>query len=561
MQRTLAGITVAVTLVAITLAAIGGSSAASAEPSTGPIFFRLQSIDFILDNSETSRRHAPETMAGGVAVFDFDNDGNADIFFTNGADIRTLKKDAPKYWNRLFRGKGDGTFTDVTEKAGLQGSGYDTGVAIGDFDNDGHKDLFLAGVYRNTLYRNRGDGTFEDVTDKAGVSLPDNEFGPLWAVGAAWLDYDKDGRLDLFVVNYLSWDIDKEPLCEFEGAAEYCHPRLYKELPNRLFRNKGDGTFEDVSETAGIRAFPGKGMGAAVADFDQDGWPDVFVANDKLFNFLFRNLGNGKFREIAFESGSALPEHGNFISGMGVDARDLDNDGLPDIAFVALDNETFPLFRNLGKGRFREVTADSGLTLQSRSMAGYSPGIVDFDNDGWKDLFVSRGHVQSPSMAGRVQIDQHNTVFRNLGNGKMNALTKEAGFEAQAPSRHRGAAFGDFNRDGKIDIVVVALRAPAEVWINQSPGDHHWLMLDLVGTRSNRDAIGAEVKVVSARGTQYSHVTSAIGYASSSAYPLHFGLGPDAQATLVEIRWPSGKLQQMKNITSNQLLRIEEPAE
>jgi enediyne biosynthesis protein E4 len=561
MQRTLAGITVAVTLVAIALAAIGGSSAASAEPSTGPIFFRLQSIDFTLDNSETSRRHAPETMAGGVAVFDFDNDGNADIFFTNGADIRTLKKDAPKYWNRLFRGKGDGTFTDVTEKAGLQGTGYDTGVAIGDFDNDGNKDLFLAGVYRNTLYRNRGDGTFEDVTGKAGVSLPDNESGPLWAVGAAWLDYDKDGRLDLFVVNYLVWDIDKEPLCEFEGAAEYCHPRLYKELPNRLFRNKGDGTFEDVSEAAGIRAFEGKGMGAAVADFDQDGWPDVFVANDKLFNFLFRNLGNGKFREIAFESGSALPEHGNFISGMGVDARDIDNDGLPDIAFVALDNETFPLFRNLGKGRFREVTADSGLTLQSRSMAGYSPGIVDFDNDGWKDLFVSRGHVQSPSMAGRVQIDQHNTVFRNLGNGKMTALTKEAGFEAQAPSRHRGAAFGDFNRDGKIDIVVAALRAPAEVWINQSPGDRNWLMLDLVGTRSNRDAIGAEVKVVSARGAQYSHVTSAIGYASSSAYPLHFGLGPDAQATLVEIRWPSGKVQQMKNVTSNQLLRIEEPAE
>ena len=454
---------------------------------------------------------------------------------------------------------GAGNFTDVTEKARVAGSGYDNGVAVADYDNDGGQDMFVAGVHGYTLYRNNRDGTFADVTVQAGLNSHDPEFGPLWAVGGAWLDADNDGWLDLFVVNYLSWNAETEPLCQYEGKAEYCHPRMYGELPNRLYRNNGDGTFTDVSGVSGIRAHPGKGMGAAVADFDLDGWIDVFVSNDKLFNFLFRNKGGGKFEEIAFEAGVALAEHGNFISGMGVDCRDVDNDGLADIAFVALDNETFPLFRNTGKSAFEEITSSTGITLQSRPMAGYSPAIYDFDNDGWKDLFVSRGHVQSPLMSDRVAVDQHNTVFRNLRANKFVALTEQAGFASQPPRRHRGSAHGDLNGDSRIDVVVSALGAPAEIWINESPGGHHWLLLALEGTRSNRDAIGARIKLVTNSGIQHNHVSHSVGYSSSSAGPVHFGLGPDTVAELVEIHWPSGVRQVLKNVKAGQLLRIREP--
>lgn len=537
----------------------GQSQPATTSADRSPIRFRYQPIDFVLDNCETDRRHAPETMAGGVAVFDYDNDGDLDIYFLNGADIYTQKKTGPNYWNRLFANDGRGRFADVTARAGLAGRGYDTGVAVADYDNDGDQDIFIGGVYGYTLYRNNGDGTFTDVTVEAGIGQAyDPQFGKLWSVGGAWLDYDRDGWLDLFVTNYLSWDPKTEPVCQYEGHAEYCHPRLYKELPNRLYRNNRDGTFTDISEQVGLRAFPGKGMGACVADFDQDGWPDVFVANDKLFNFLFHNVAGRRFEEIAFDAGVALPEHGNFISGMGVDCRDVDNDGLIDIAFVALDNETFPLFRNTGKNLFEELTARSGITRQSRRMAGYSPALYDFDNDGWKDLFVSRGHVQSPLMRGRVEIDQHNTVFRNLGQGRFEALTEEAGFAVVPPKRHRGSAHGDLNGDGKVDLVVSALRAPAEVWINESPAGHHWLAVNLEGTVSNRDGIGAVIKVTTPAGVQYNHKTTAVGYASSSSTPVYFGLGTATRA-VVEIWWPSGIRQALGQVQVDQILHVREP--
>jgi enediyne biosynthesis protein E4 len=534
------------------------SQALAEQGASSPIHFSPRPIAFTLDSCESPQRHAPETMAGGVAVFDYDRDGKPDIFFTNGANIDTLKKDSPRYWNRLFHNNGDGTFSDVTEKAGLKGTGFDTGVAIGDYDNDGYGDIFVSGVYRNTLYHNNGDGTFTDVTDKAGLAKPDKEYGPLWSVAAAWVDINNDGLLDLFVVNYFSWDGEHEPDCKYQGKPEYCHPKFYKSMPSQLFLNNGNGTFTDISEQSGIRAHLGKGMSAAIADYDNDGLPDIFVTNDKLFNFLFHNKGHNQFEEVAFELGVALPEHGNLISGMGCDFRDLNNDGYPDIALAALVNETFPIYRNVSGTSFEEITARSGMTILSNPMSGYSVNIADFDNDGWKDIFVSRGDVASPNMGDRIHVDQPNTVFRNL-QGKWAALTEEAGFTALPPRRHRGAAVADFNGDGKLDLVVTALSAPAEIWINDSAGSSHWLELALEGTKSNRDGIGARIKLAAGGKMQYNHMTSASGYASSSLVPVHFGLGDARVAEEIEIRWPSGTVQKLKNIAADQVVQVKEP--
>jgi enediyne biosynthesis protein E4 len=527
--------------------------------SDSPIHFVFQPIDFKLDSNESLEHHAPETMAGGVAVFDYNNDGKLDIFFTNGADLKTLKKDSPNYYNRLFENDGKGHFTDVTDKAGLKGTGYDTGVAIGDYDNDGYEDIFLAGVYHDTLYHNNGDGTFTDVTAKAGLNKTDPEYGPLWSVAAAWIDVNNDGLLDLVVINYLKWDFSNEPVCAGFGHNDYCHPKMYKPTPNQLFINQGDGTFRDASTEAGFRKHPGKGMGIAAADSELTGRMDLIIPNDKLMNSFYRNQGGGQFDEAGFEENVALREDGVYISGMGVDFRDLDNDGYPDIVIVALDGETFPVYKNTGKGSFIEVTRESGMTKLSLPMAGYSPTIADFDNDGWKDIFVSRGHVQSLASTNLV-IEQPNTVFRNLSGMKFAALTAEAGLTTQPSARHRGSAVGDLNGDGKLDVVVNALNAPAEIWMNQSPGTNHWIEFKLQGTKSNHDGIGARIKVVTKSGAQYNHMTTSCGYASSSAGPVHFGLGANASADLVEIHWPSGIMQQMKDVDADRVVVVKEPA-
>lgn len=534
-----------------------------ATQAPSPIRFELKKIPFRLENDETPAKNAPETMPGGVAIFDYNGDGRPDIFFTNGANIATLKKDDPKYRNRLFRNDGNGVFTDVTDQAGLAGTGYDIGVAVGDYDNDGHPDLFVAGLHHSTLYHNNGNGTFTDVTVKSGLDAslnhPDPEYGAFWATTAVWVDVNNDGLLDLFVVNYMQWTYSDQPLCGFKTVADYCSPKYYKGQPNQLFLNNGDGTFRDASKEWGVRDHVGKGMGVGMADYDLDGKPDLFVTNDASYNSLFHNLGN-KFEEVAFDAGVALTEDGNFISGMGLDFRDIRNTGYPDIGFVALNNQTFPIFENTGKGNFKETTTESGMRELSRSMSGFGAGFYDFDNDGWKDMFVSRGHVESISMPSQP-VDQYNTVFRNLGkSGKWQALTEEAGLNAAPPARHRGCAFGDLDGDGRIDVVVTALAADAEIWMNRSPNSGHWLEFALKGTKSNRDGIGARIKLVSKSGTQYNHMTTSVGYASSSDGPVHFGLGKDTVADLVEIHWPSGIVQTLEHVAGDRIVQVTEPA-
>ncbi len=535
---------------------------AASSPQKSPIRFDLKTIPFVLENSETPARNAPETMPGGVAVFDYNGDGRPDIFFTNGGNIATLHKDNPKYRNRLFRNDGNGTFTDVTDAAGLAGTGYDMGVAVGDYDNDGRPDMFVAGLHHGTLYHNNGNGTFTDVTVKSGldaaINRPDPQYGPFWEITAVWVDINNDGQLDLFVANYMQWQYSDKALCQVEGISDYCHPRYYKGQPDQLFLNNGDGTFRDVSKEWGLREHIGKAMGVGIADYDLDGRIDLFVTNDASYNSLFHNLGN-KFEEVALEAGVALAEDGAFISGMGLDFRDYNNDGYPDIVFVALPSQTFPIFQNTGKGDFKEVTTATGMRDLSRTMSGFGPALYDFDNDGWKDIFVSGGHVESHDMPGQP-VNQYNTVFRNTGaDTKWQALTEEAGFDAARKARHRGCAFADLDGDGRVDVVVSALGAPAEIWMNRSLNSGHWLDISLQGKKSNRDGIGARIEVVSKTlGHQYNHMTTSVGYASSSYGPVHFGLGPDAAADSIVIHWPSGIVQTLRNVPANQVLHVVE---
>jgi len=516
-------------------------------------------VRFVTNSSRTARRHQPETMVSGVALFDYNHDGWLDIYVVNGASMTSLEKTGPEYWNRLYRNNRDGTFTDVTESAGVAGRGYDLGVATGDYDDDGHTDIFVAGLRRNTLFHNNGDGRFTDVTEAAGLAQPDARYGRLWATAAAFIDYDHDGRLDLFVSNYCVWDPATEPLCGRPESPDYCHPKEYQGLPNSLFHNNGNGTFTDVSVPSGIRAHVGKGMGIGVADFDDDGWMDLFVANDTLPSFLFMNNHDGTFTESAFERGAALTERAEAVSGMGADARDVDNDGRPDIFETALANETFPLFKNLGRALFEDVTVRSGIGAGSRARSGWGNGIVDLNNDGWKDLFVACADVMDPSGAFGARVAMANAVFVNLKDGRFADGSAGAGETFARKAVHRGAAFGDIDNDGRVDVVVTALDGALELWHNVSPAPNHWLLIKTVGTKSNRDGMGAKIKVVTASGTQHNHVNTAVGYGSASDGRVHFGLGPDRVVKELTITWPSGKTQLLKQVPADQILSVREP--
>ncbi len=552
-----------VALLSVKRAARLAPASAALDPVTFEDVAARSGVNFVLRNSATGRKHLIETMTGGVAALDYNNDGRLDLYFVNGARLPELSKTDASFHNRLYRNNGQGRFTDVTASARVQGEGYGMGVAAADYDNDGFADLFLPGVDRNILYRNRGDGTFEDVTSRAGLQARATGQTKPWSVAAGWFDYDNDGFLDLFVVRYVVWDPEREPRCS-ETAAKlqtYCHPRYYEGLPNALYRNNRDGTLSDVSASSGIASHTGKGMSVAFADSDNDGDPDVFVTNDTLPNFLFRNEGGGRFSQIALQAGVAFNEDGRALSSMGVDFRDCDNDGRDDLFITALANETFPLFRNLGQGLFHDVTFPARVGRATMAVSGWSNGIFDFNNDGYKDLFTANGDVQdNTELYSSRSARQPNSILVNQRDGTFADVSRQAGESFQSAGLHRGSAFGDFDRDGRVDVVVTRLNERAELFRNTSPAANHWLALRLVGNRSNRDGIGAYVRVVSASGhAQWNHVTTAVGYGSSSATAVYFGLGKETSAKLVEIKWPSGLRQQLENVAVDRHLVVREP--
>jgi hypothetical protein len=533
--------------------------------AAGPIRFEeiaaKAGLHYVTATDTTENKNQPQTMVAGVALFDYDGDGYLDIYLVGGASIPSLVKSSPAYWNRLFHNNHDGTFTDVTEKAGLAGAGYGSGVAIGDYDNDGWPDVFLANVTANQLFHNNGDGTFTDVTAKAGVAGATLDGKKMWSVGAGWFDYNNDGLLDLFVVNYCKWAPNKDPYCRVkEDVRGFCHPKHYAPLHNTLYRNNGDGTFTDVSRETGIAQHFGKGMSVTFADYDGDGFLDAFVANDTTQNFLFHNLKGKKFEEVSLAAGVGFAADGAALSGMGSDFLDVNNDGLPDIWYTAVEREEFPLLINSGHGEFDDETTARGIGRTS-DMSGWGNGIFDFDNDGWKDLFVARANVMDniSLLNPARRYEEPVSVFRNSGNGKFVDVTANSG-ATSIEGAHRGAAFGDLDNDGRTDAVVSVLNGPAKVFHNVSESSNHWLLLKLVGHKSNRMSIGAQIKLTAEDGSkQWNEVTTAVGYASSSDSRVHFGLGPNRTIKEIEIRWPSGIKQVLRDLSADQVLLVDEP--
>jgi enediyne biosynthesis protein E4 len=520
-------------------------------------------IQFEYVSSHTPRKYLIETMGSGVALFDFDNDGRLDIFLVNGAalDDPTPKgtipqKTGPKQWNRLYHQKVDGTFEDVTEKAGLQGTGYGMGAAIGDYDNDGNEDLFVTAYGGNKLYRNNGDGTFTDVTAKAGVG------GSGWSTSAAWVDLDGDGFLDLVVLRYLKWNFE-DVWCgdHKEGWRAYCHPDLFNPVSPLVYHNNGDGTFTEIAEKIGM-AKPGKSLGIAIADYDHAGHMDVFIANDSMVQFLYHNKGDGSFEEVGLLSEAAVDMDGRTYAGMGVDFADYNNDGWPDLVVTDLANQRYALYQNNGDGSFTYASAASGLSRMTMTHSGWGVRFFDFDNDGWKDLLIAQGHdldtieLNFPNLRYREPM----LLARNTGKGFVDVST-ESGSVFQRDWVARGLAVGDIDNDGRLDAVVTTNDGPAHILKNETSTENHWLLLNLVGHKSNRDAIGAQVRLISLAGQQFATVTTASSYLSSSDKRVHFGLGADSTVQEIEIRWPSGILQSLKNVRTDQILKIDEPAQ
>jgi hypothetical protein len=556
-----AGIPVRVTAQEIQKSAAAPSSGAT--PGRFVDITQKSGVNFRYQASHTSKKYLIETMGPGVALFDYDNDGRLDIFLVNGAplDDPTLpgtipKKSGSMFWNRLYHQKADGTFEDVTQKAGLQGEGYGMGVAVGDYDNDGYEDLFVTGFGGNHLYHNNGNGIFTDVTAKAGVG------GSGWSTSAAWVDLDSDGYLDLVVLRYLDWDFTDVWCGEHrEGYRAYCHPDNFKAVPPLVYHNNGDGTFTEITAKLGL-AKPAKGLGVAFEDYDKDGHLDLFFANDSMLEYLYHNKGDGTFEEVGLTAAVAADADGRTYAGMGVDFADYRNTGWPSLLVTDLANQRYSLYENNRDGSFNYVSQETGIGKMTLLHSGWGVRFFDYDNDGWKDLMIAQGHdldtieLTAPTLRYR----EHLLLAHNDHGKGFTDVSNESGEVFQQNWVGRGLAIGDLDNDGRLDAVVTTNDGPAYVLHNEIATLNHWLLLKLAGRKSNRDAIGAQIKIVTGDGPQYAMVTTAGSYLSSGDKRVHFGLGKQTQVSRIEIRWPSGITQTLKDIRADQILQIDEPA-
>jgi enediyne biosynthesis protein E4 len=555
---------ISVPALTIAVGAVASLLAVNAEkPVTYADITTSSRIHFKNGNSATSEKYLIETMTGGVALLDYDNDGWPDVFLVNGAKIRAGQRDSeapdkssPEFWNRLYHNNHDGTFTDVTEKAGVRGTGYGMGAAVGDFDNDGFEDLLVTNYGSAILYHNNGDGTFTDVTVKAGLRTEG------WMSSAGFFDYDNDGKLDLFICRYVEWSFSKNKFCgsRVEGGRSYCHPDNFSPISDYLFHNNGDGTFSDMSIKSHISATPGKGLGVAFADFNNDGRLDISVANDSFQQFLFMNNGDGTFTESALAAGAGYTADGKVFAGMGTDAADVDDDGKPDIVTTALSNENYAYFHNNGDGTFNYDTNVSRLGQFTRLLGGWGMRIFDYDNDGHKDLFFANSHVMDniEKMQPHLEYLQPLLLLKQV-DGKFVNVSEQSGkvFVEKWPSR--GAAFGDLDNDGDIDVVVVTCGGPAYVLRNDGGNQNGWVGLDLRGTKSNRDAIGAKVRLTSESGRiQHGMVTTTASYQSAQDKRLFFGIGQEKGVRTIEIEWPSGTEQTVENPPIRKMITVTE---
>jgi len=523
-------------------------------------------LNFNAVAQHTPSKYLIETMGSGVAVFDYDNDGLLDIFLVNGASVLDPApkgfvpvKTGPAEWNRLYHQRKDGTFEDVTVQAGLQGIGYGMGVAVGDYDNDGYEDLYVTGYGGNHLYHNNGNGTFTDITVSSGTG-GSNKPREGWSTSAAWVDLDNDGLLDLVVLRYVQWDWDDLWCGERrEGYRAFCHPDVFPAIAPLVYHNDGKGHFTEVATKLGL-AQPGKGLGIAIGDIDRDGKVDLAIANDSMPQFLYRNKGNGSFEEMGLLAEIAVDADGRTYAGMGIDLQDYNNDGLPDLVITNLANQKYALYKNNGDGSFTYDTYASGLARLTLLHSGWGIHFLDYDNDGFKDLLVAQGHDLDTVELNFPQLHYREPMLlaRNTGKGFVD-VSKASGAVFAERWVARGMAVGDLDNDGRLDAVVSTNGGPAHILHNETPTQNHWLTLNLVGHVSNRDAIGAEVKVTTSLATQLVIVSTAGSYLSSNDKRAHFGLGPDKFATKIQIRWPSGILQTLANIPADQVLRVDEP--
>jgi hypothetical protein len=519
-------------------------------------------VRFLHQAPHTSRKYLIETMGSGVALFDCDNDGRLDLYLVNGATYNDPtpkgfipQKTGPEYWNRMYHQKAVGMFEDITEKSGLKGVGYGMGVAVADYDNDGYEDVFVTAYGGNRLYHNNGDCTFTDVTDRAGVA------GSGWSTSATWVDLDNDGLLDLVVDRYVTWDWEDVYCGEHrEGYRGYCHPDVFPPITLLVYHNDGNGHFTEVSHKLGLDK-PAKALGIAIADYDRDGRIDIYVANDSMPEFLFHQRPDGTFEEVGLETGVAVNSEGQTYAGMGVDFADYDNDGWPDLLVTDLANQRYALYHNSGDGTFDYASLSSGIGAMSLLHSGWSLRFFDYENDGWKDILIAQGHDLDIIQKTFPQLRYREPMMLIRNNaGKFvdaSSISRDVFHEAWVG---RGMAIGDIDNDGRIDAVVTTNGGAAYVLRNETATGNHWITLRLIGHKSNRDGIGALVKLTTGQGSQWATVTTSSGYLSSSDPRVHFGMGDSPVASSIEIHWPSGTIQTLKEVRGDCQVQVDEPS-